>query len=59
MDTATIANSSQHAHTHRWRTTSRHFTSDGTIGYQHCSCGSHRVVAMDRASELLATIDHR
>jgi hypothetical protein len=30
-------------HTHHWTTKSRHRTSQGTIGYQHCTCGRWRI----------------
>lgn len=30
-------------HAHHWTTKSRHRTSQGTIGYQHCTCGRWRI----------------
>ncbi|MGA9872853.1 MAG: hypothetical protein WBQ44_17145 [Rhodococcus sp. (in: high G+C Gram-positive bacteria)] len=32
------------AHVHHWSTASRHATSQGTVIYQHCTCGAQRVL---------------
>ncbi len=33
-----------HGHQHRWQLQSRHWTSEGLVGYQRCDCGGNRVV---------------
>ncbi|MET0196828.1 MULTISPECIES: hypothetical protein [Nocardiaceae] len=33
------------AHTHTWTTESSHNTSEGTVTYQRCTCGSQRIRA--------------
>ncbi|TCC50728.1 hypothetical protein E0H75_11125 [Kribbella capetownensis] len=30
-------------HAHQWTTRSRHRTSEGVVGYDHCTCGRWRV----------------
>ena len=37
------------AHRHLWRTSSRHLTSEGVVGYQRCRCGRFRVLLGEQA----------
>ncbi|WP_197480823.1 hypothetical protein [Rhodococcus sp. EPR-157] len=44
-------------HHHCWTTASHHRTSEGTISYQHCSCGAQRILAPAQEANLLAVVE--
>lgn len=41
---------------HRWTAVSRHPTSEGTVIYQRCHCGQHRVMRSNQIPDVPAMI---